>query len=95
MSDRFPMLPAMDRKRELSLKALECPTSIPWSVIAPHERQADRNHGQTLKRLAERGGLSACEAVAVLEDRDWHKMTDEDAVGRLKEIVRAAEQGGK
>lgn len=45
--------------------------SIPWAFIAPHERQADRNHGQTLQRLAERGGLSAREAMAVLEDRRY------------------------
>lgn len=42
--------------------------SIPWEMIAPHEEQAQHNHGgQTLQRLAERGGLSAQEAVAVLK----------------------------
>jgi hypothetical protein len=45
--------------------------SIPLSLIAPHEQQADRNHSQTLRRLAERGGLSPCEAVAVIRDRPW------------------------
>lgn len=45
--------------------------TIPWGLIAPHEKQALKNHGQTLKRLAERGGLSFCEALAVLEDRQW------------------------
>ena len=39
---------------------------IPWDMIAPHEAQALKNHGQTIARLAERGGLSAAEAVAVL-----------------------------
>jgi hypothetical protein len=43
--------------------------AIPWSLIEPHERQAERNQSQTLKRLAERGGLSPCEAVAVIEGR--------------------------
>ena len=45
---------------------------IPWAMIAPHDAQAQRNHSQTLKRLAERGGLSAEEACAVLEDRGYH-----------------------
>lgn len=32
------------------------PVYIPYNIIAPHEAQAIRNHGQTLQRLAERGG---------------------------------------
>ena len=51
--------------------------SIPWAMIAPHEMQAIQNHGgQTLARLAERGGLSPCEALAVLDDRAWLWMDD-------------------
>lgn len=50
--------------------------SVPWDFIAPHEAQAQRNHGQSLKRLAERGGLSACEALAVAEGRPWHPALD-------------------
>jgi len=42
---------------------------IPWDVVAPHEEQARLNHGgQSLQRLAERGGLSSCEAVYVILD---------------------------
>lgn len=44
---------------------------IPWDSIAPHEAQALKNHGQTLKRLAERGGLSWVEAYAVLTDNHF------------------------
>jgi len=36
---------------------------------ALNERQAMRNHGQTLDRLAERGGLGPDEAAAILEIR--------------------------
>lgn len=61
--------------------------AIPWAMIAPHEAQAQLNHYQTLRRLAERGGLSPCEAVAVLEDRRWHEMTD--ARDRLVALVKA------
>ena len=46
-------------------------SGIPWEMIAAHERQADRNHSQTLNRLHERGGLSWSESLAVLQDRRW------------------------
>lgn len=45
--------------------------SVPWEFIAPHEAQAQRNHAQTLKRLAERGGLSAKEMLAVVTGQHW------------------------
>lgn len=64
---------------------------IPWEVIRPHEAQARHNHGgQSLDRLAERGGLSPSEAVAVLEDRRWHSMLIVDAIRRLVHIVGKA-----
>lgn len=47
---------------------------IPWLMIAPHEQQAQRNHRQTLQQLADRGGLSACEALAILEHRPYRNM---------------------
>ena len=50
---------------------------IPWSVIEPHDSQARFNHcGQSLERLAERGGLSANEAICVLENRPWTATPD-------------------
>ncbi|MCD2164331.1 hypothetical protein [Comamonas koreensis] len=52
---------------------------LPWSMIAPHEKQAQANHGgQTLERLAERGGLSFCEAAAIMEDRRWSRIVWND-----------------
>ena len=50
-------------------------TWVPWRMIAPHEAQARKNHGQSLKRLAERGGLSVCECLNVLEGREWTPMS--------------------
>lgn len=48
--------------------------SIPWSVIEPFDFQCQRNHGrQTLERIAERGGLSVLEAIAVLQAREWDR----------------------
>ncbi|WP_211099537.1 hypothetical protein [Azospirillum agricola] len=52
------------------------PASVPWSLLAPHEAQA------------ERGGLSPAEMVAVLEDRPWRHMDPAAAVARLHEIIK-------
>lgn len=69
--------------------------AIPWSMIAPHERQARENHDQSLERLAQRGGLGPYEACLVLEDRKLgfvgspHKeLTDEEWLTRLRKHVR-------
>lgn len=61
--------------------------SIPWGLIGPHEAQAQRNHSQSLTRLAERLGLSWCEAVAIIENRPWTRMTHTDAAARLQELT--------
>lgn len=64
--------------------------SIPWSVIAPCEEQAKKNHDQTLERLAERGGLDAGEAVVVLQSKRLRFIPEEhdECVRLLAEIVR-------
>lgn len=61
--------------------------SIPWAVIAPHEPQAQRNHGQTLERLSERGGLSPCEAIAVLTDRDYYACHFRKVNGQTRAVL--------
>ena len=67
--------------------------SIDWNLIAPHEKQAMENHGgQTLDRLAARGGLSWSEAYAVLTDskfphRDQY-ISEEFYEKKVKEIVQ-------
>jgi hypothetical protein len=48
--------------------------SIPWAAIAPHERQANLNHGQSLRRLAERGGLCWSEAWGVMKGVSWSRL---------------------
>ena len=63
---RFPVLWQCSRAEALALEAAGCPRSVPWSLVAPHARQAEHNHSQTLERLAQRGGLSPAELVAVL-----------------------------
>lgn len=47
---------------------------IPYNIIAPHEAQAMKNHGQSLQRLSERGGLSWGEIWAVINDKSWKEL---------------------
>jgi hypothetical protein len=81
----FPIMFARDRG------ILNQVQSIPWAMIAPHNPQAQSNHSQTLERLAERGGLSACEAVAVLTNRRWEKMESQAAANKLNELIATYE----
>ncbi len=76
--------------------------SIPWSLIAPHEGQALANHQQTLDRLAERGGLSACEALLAIRGQSIRVLLREphgslrtasgrvDRCGCIEELARLA-----
>lgn len=50
-------------------RALGMPRSVPWRLLAPHEPQAIANHGQTLERLAERGGLGPSEMRVIVEGK--------------------------
>jgi len=60
MADRFPI-----QSNRTS--------SVPWASMEPLRKSCSSFHGQTLERLAERGGLSAGElqghVVAVAEGR--------------------------
>lgn len=59
--------------------------SIPWAVIAPHEQRALANHRQTLEQLANRGGVTPEEALAIIEDRMWVRMPFREAREKLLE----------
>ena len=62
---------------------------IPYAVIKDYEEQAFKNHGQSLQRLAERGGLSYDEALAVLEDRSWSRVEQSEAKHKVYVIIQA------
>lgn len=47
------------------------PKSVPWKLLLGHENQAFFNHGQSLERLAERGGLDIFELWCVVHDKPW------------------------
>lgn len=68
--DRFPILLDSDTRR----KHPHWPVSIPWDLIAPHETQAVKNHAQSLRRLAERGGLSPAEMYVVITDQNLRRV---------------------
>lgn len=90
MGDRqFPILRSAPELRTHPHARL----SIPWAMIAPHEKQAWSNHGQTLERLAERGGLSPEEAFAVLTGAAWpsHAPSKDAELERLVQAFEARE----
>lgn len=65
------------------------PSSVPWGLMWPHKRQAQENHGQSLLRLAERGGFSPVEMVRVIEGARWRMPecrddTDASAMRRIR-----------
>lgn len=45
------------------------PYSVPWEIIAPFQKRAKSNHGQSLEQLNARGGLSYKEMWLVLNDK--------------------------
>lgn len=64
---------------------------IPYEVLIPHEKRAMDNHGgQTLHRLAERGGLSWYEILCILEDvRDIDGLENKECKRRVwKHILK-------
>lgn len=65
--------------------------TIPWDLIAPHEAQAQRNHSQSLERLAERGGLSSCEAMAVIENRLYYSLSKREQDVERRRLTEAAD----
>lgn len=81
---RFPLILSSDER-----KAAMAPTSVPWSLLAPHEAQAMTNHSQTLERLAERGGLAPNEMAAVLSDEHWRHWLKRDPAEVL-DVIREA-----
>lgn len=85
----FPLIRAYRERRVW--QALGVPRAIPWRLLEPHAKQAWSNHGQTLERLAQRGGLCPIEAVAVLEDRAYRTLSTEQHAVSVIQAARAAQ----
>lgn len=85
MFARFPLLIDYYERRDHP----DWPVSIPWKLIAPHERQAQANHQQSLTRLFERGGLCPLECLAVLTDVEYRAvahMTKDEAITAILKL---------
>lgn len=48
--------------------------AVPWDLVEKHRVQIEKNHYQTLERLAERGGLSWAELVAAMAGKSYQAM---------------------
>lgn len=77
----FPIMRARSNPRQGQI------SFIPWAVVASHEVQAVKNHGETLQTLARYGGVSCCELVAILEDRPYRKIDNNRAETRIKRLL--------
>jgi hypothetical protein len=68
---------------------LGTPFAMRWNML--NEEQAKRIHGQSLERLAQRGGLSPSEAMANVERRAFHDVAKEQAFRALIAAAPAPE----
>lgn len=66
----MPLLYDRFERRALEAAGVECPVSIPRDYEATR-KHCLASHGQTPEKLAERGGLGASEAIAIL--RGWSR----------------------
>jgi hypothetical protein len=66
-----------------------CPKFVNWDKL--NEHWAQRNHGQSLQRLAERGGLSTWELYINVHGMQWPNRhlpcTEEQALTLVKSIA--------
>lgn len=84
---QFPMLLDHRELRELGLTQRP---RVPWAWLEPHEDQALQNHGQTLQRLAERGGLDPREMLSIITGKKWsayQSMSLEEAMQKINDLV--------
>lgn len=81
------------RKLTARLFPIQGGPAVPWSVMEPHDAQCRKNHGgQSLERIAERGGLSAGEAYAVVHGLGYHdtKAEHSERTALWREFVRTS-----
>lgn len=54
--------------------------TVDYQMVVDHGEQAQKNHYQSVKCLAQRGGLSWSELYAVLHNKRWEKIDTNDAI---------------
>lgn len=65
-----------------------CPQKFPMHLL--NENQAQSNHGQTLKRLKERGGLGVTEILSIVHGKKWSYYQDlsmKEALAMLNDLI--------
>lgn len=67
-------------------------TNIPREIIASRRERVLKDYGISIEDAESRGGLSVCEAIAVIEDRPWSYVPVQDAYARLARYVRDYER---
>lgn len=60
---------------------------VPWDFMEPHQARCIQNHGKPLEDVSMQGGLTPEEALAVLEDRPFERMSMTAATLALKQKV--------
>ena len=65
--------------------------SMPMSMLS--NKQAMKNHGQTLERLAERGGICPSEALSIMDGLHWGavRVCDENDLLLYRRVERFRE----
>lgn len=60
---------------------------LTWDATPEDHAQAMKNHYQTIERLNERGGLTWCEFLAVIEHRPYRQIDLKVAHQRVQEVL--------
>lgn len=63
---------------------------IPLGLMLEHEEQCIKNHNQSVKQLAQRGGTSYVETYYILNDSEYKKprLKEMEELGRYEENAR-------
>ena len=91
------MMPVLLNWRERPYaEKVNCPRTVPMNLFT--ETWADKNHGQTLARLAQRGGLGPLEMIAIMDKMSFWKAqerfpTNEAAMDELMRRLQELEAG--
>lgn len=87
----MPILTAELREKEYA-DMNDVPLRVPMHLL--NEVQAGSNHGQTLARLKERGGISIREALSLITCRRWsyyRGLPAKEAVAMLNDLINQKE----
>ena len=69
---------------------------VPWNFVEPARKQIETNHGQTLERLAERGGLCWYELLCGLQRQKLDfkiKINNESCGDAVKQLLEEWTRG--